>query len=373
MTMQIRKAERRKAKLRLGISAPSGAGKTFSSLLIASGIGPKVGIIDTENNSADLFALNKEIVAALPNGYDTIVLAPPYDPARYLEAIQTFEDAKYDVIIIDSLSHAWAGVGGLLDKQGKEADKTGNSYTAWRKVTPQHNALVDKIIQSPSHIIANMRAKTEYVQEKNEQGKTVVRKVGMSPIMRDGIEYEMTVFGEMDQQHNFQASKDRTGLFGDRFFVPSKKTGQELLAWLNSGAEALPEPKPPTIEEKLGDEIPSFDGSPTKQPALEQRAKEMGRAIDTAASEEHLNSEVLIYVKTMDEMAHDKPEWHAKMLEKIHGRREAILAAKTKKRAGRKSDEPVATDDMPSDPLPESMQPEKSQAELVTEQLKGAA
>lgn len=362
MTMQIRKAERRKAKLRLGISAPSGAGKTFSSLLIASGIGPKVGIIDTENNSADLFALNKEIVAALPNGYDTIVLAPPYDPARYLEAIQTFEDAKYDVIIIDSLSHAWAGVGGLLDKQGKEADKTGNSYTAWRKVTPQHNALVDKIIQSPSHIIANMRAKTEYVQEKNEQGKTVVRKVGMSPIMRDGIEYEMTVFGEMDQQHNFQASKDRTGLFGDRFFVPSKKTGQELLAWLNSGAEALPEPKPPTVEEKLGDEIPTFD----KPPSLEVRAKEMGHAIDTAESEEHLNSEVLTYVKTMDEMAREKPEWHAKMLEKIHARREAIINAKPKKPRTKREPDVADTTELNDD------LPPMTDAERVAEQLKGA-
>lgn len=373
MTMQIRKAERRRAKLRLGIAAPSGAGKTFSSLLIASGIGPKVGIIDTENSSADLFASNKDIVAALPEGYDTINLAPPYDPARYLEAIQTFENAKYDVIIIDSLSHAWAGVGGSLDKQGKEADKTGNSYTAWRKVTPQHNALVDKIIQSPSHIIACIRAKTEYVQEKNEHGKTVVRKVGMAPVFRDGFEYEMTVFGEMDQAHNFQASKDRTGLFGDRFFIPSKKTGEELLAWLNSGAEALPPPKPPAPSDVLqGDSIPEF---PAEQPSLEQRAKEMGRAIDQAGSEEHLNHEVLFYVKTMDEMARDKPEWHAKMLEKIHARREAILAsAKPKKlRTKREPD----TSDMDQG-LPESMRDDlstagKSQAQLVEDALKGVS
>lgn len=235
--MEIRKATRKKAKLRLGISAPTGAGKTYSSLLIASGIGQKVGLIDTENGSGDLYAEDKEIKAALPGGYDIINMAAPYDPSKYLLAIEAFEKENYDVIIIDSLSHAWSGAGGLLDKQGKETDRTGNSYTAWRKITPQHNSLVDKIIQSPCHVIACLRAKTEYVQEKNEQGKTVVRKVGLAPVMRDGIEYEFTVFGELDQTHTFHASKDRTGTFGDTYQIPSKAMGEDLLRWLNSGEE----------------------------------------------------------------------------------------------------------------------------------------
>lgn len=238
--MQIRKATRKKAKLRLGISAPTGAGKTYSSLLIASGIGPKVGLIDTENGSGDLYAEDKKIKEALPEGYDIINIQAPYDPAKYLEAIKAFENAGYDVIIIDSLSHAWAGAGGLLDKQGKEADRGGNSYTAWRKITPQHNALVDAIIQSPCHVIVCLRAKTEYVQEKNDQGKTIVRKVGLAPVMRDGIEYEFTVFGELDQSHTFHASKDRTGTFGDTYQIPSKEMGQHLSNWLNSGEEVKP-------------------------------------------------------------------------------------------------------------------------------------
>lgn len=235
--MQIRKATRKKAKLRLGISAPTGAGKTYSALLIASGIGPKVGLIDTENGSGDLYAEDTKIKAALPMGYDIITLSAPYDPKKYIEAISAFEADGYDCIIVDSLSHAWAGAGGLLDKQGKESDRTGNSYTAWRKITPQHTELVDKLIQSSSHIIVTLRAKTEYVQEKNEQGKTVVRKVGLAPVMRDGIEYEFTVFGELDQGHNFQASKDRTGTFGDIFQVPTRAMGERLLSWLNSGEE----------------------------------------------------------------------------------------------------------------------------------------
>lgn len=339
MVMQIRKAERRKAKLRLGISAPTGAGKTYSSLLIASGIGPKVGLIDTENGSGDLYADDKTIRAALPNGYDIINISAPFDPAKYLDAIQAFEDAKYDVIIIDSLSHAWAGVGGFLDKQGKEADKTGNSYTAWRKITPQHNALVDKLIQSPSHIIANMRAKTEYVQEKNEQGKTVVKKVGMAPVMRDGIEYEFTVFGEIDQSHNFQASKDRTGLFGDNYFVPSKKTGESLLAWLNSGADVLP----------------------TEAPLLDQ-AKTYAELLKGAESLEALDEEVKSHTVVMGRVAKEETALHKRLLEIIADKR-AFFA----KQAESKKKSPA--DDL-NDEIPDFS---GTQANAVEQALKGVA
>ena len=127
--MEIRKATRKKAKLRLGLVAPSGAGKTYSALQLAFGLGGKVGMIDTEHGSGDLYANIGE--------YDIINLDAPYTIAKYRSAIKAFEDAGYSSIIIDSLSHAWAGEGGLLDKQGKIADSgKGNSYTAWRTITP---------------------------------------------------------------------------------------------------------------------------------------------------------------------------------------------------------------------------------------------
>lgn len=289
--MQIRKAERKKAKLRLGLSAPTGAGKTFSSLLIASGIGPKVGMIDTENGSGDLYAENDKIISALPDGYDIINIDAPYDPQKYIDAMNAFESAGYDVIIIDSLTHAWAGSGGLLDKQGKEADRTNNTWTAWRKVTPQHNALVDKILQSPCHIIATMRAKTEHVQEKNDQGKTVVRKIGMSPIMRDGIEYEFTVFGELDQDHNFQASKDRTSILGNSFYNPDQKFGKMLKSWLELGKE--PEKK------------------------LDQLALEFSQALQIVPDAELLEKCVKDNALVMSRMANEMPTSHAKASSKI--------------------------------------------------------
>lgn len=226
--MQIRKAERKKAKLRLGIAAPSGAGKTYSALLLAFGIGGKVGLIDTEHGSGDLYAHLGD--------YDVIGIEAPYTVAKYTAAIRAFEEAGYQTIIIDSLSHAWAGDGGLLDKQGKMADRGTNSFAAWRTITPEHNALVDAILQSPCHIIATMRAKQEYVLETNDKGKQQPKKVGMAPVQREGMEYEFTVMLDVDMHHVASASKDRTSLFDGRFFKVSQDTGKELREWLETGA-----------------------------------------------------------------------------------------------------------------------------------------
>jgi hypothetical protein len=231
-TFEIHRATKRRAKLRLGMSGPAGSGKTYSALQIASGLGGRIGMIDTEHGSGDLYA------DLLPEGYDVLSLTPPYTPARYIEAIHALEDIGVSTIIIDSLTHAWSGEGGSLDRQGKIADKSGNSWQAWRQVTPEHNALVEALLQSRCHIIATMRAKTEYVQEKDDRtGKQVVRKIGLAPIMRDGIEYEFTTFFELDGQHMAYAGKDRTRLFDGEIFRPDAETGRKLAAWLNSGAE----------------------------------------------------------------------------------------------------------------------------------------
>lgn len=227
--MEIRKAERKKAKLRLGIAAPSGAGKTYSALLLAFGIGGKVGLIDTEHGSGDLYAHLGE--------YDIISIEAPYSVQKYTQAIKAFEEAGYNTIIIDSLTHAWAGDGGLLDKQGKMADRGTNSFAAWRTITPEHNALVDSMLRSPCHIIATMRAKQEYVLETNDKGKQQPKKVGLAPVQREGMEYEFTVMLDIDMNHVANASKDRTSLFDGQYFKIDKSTGEHLLEWLETGSE----------------------------------------------------------------------------------------------------------------------------------------
>ncbi len=262
MTIQIRKASRKKARLRLGLSAPSGAGKTLGSLLLAYGIirdehpnateeevWDKIGIIDTEEGSGELYVGVTKYGVTIGE-YRYVRLSAPFTAAKYLEAQRALEAAKTEFIIHDSLTHAWSGSGGLLEKQGKltDADPKKNSYTAWRHITPEHNALVDAILQSPAHIAATMRSKVEYAMETNMNGKQQVRKLGMAPIQREGMEYEFTVFFDIDSNSYATATKDRTDLFSTvnatgtvekRTFIINPALGKELSAWLNTGLESL--------------------------------------------------------------------------------------------------------------------------------------
>lgn len=241
----FQKAERKRAKLRLGICGTSGSGKTFSALLIAKGLGKKIAVVDTENHSAELYA-GKE---GMPE-YDVCLLSPPYETEKYITAINEAEKAGYDVIILDSISHAWAGEGGLLDQQGKIADSgRGNSYTAWRNVTPKHNKFIEKMLSCNLHLIATMRSKTEYALQTNDKGKQEPKKIGMAPIQREGMDFEFTTVLDMDASHNAIPSKDRTGLFDGKIFIPSSATGEALKNWLETGIEA---PK------EIKDDVPNF-------------------------------------------------------------------------------------------------------------------
>jgi hypothetical protein len=219
-----RPAQRSATKLRLALDGITGAGKTFSALLIAFGLGQKVCVIDTENNSADLYAhLGK---------YDVIPLKAPWTAERYLKAIKSAESRGYDVIIIDSFSHAWAMAGGMLDRQNIAAKKSGNSYTAWRDVTPMHDALVEAILQSNAHMIVTMRSKMGYTMDTGLDGKTSIKKLGLAPIQRDGVEYEFTIVFDIGQDHMATVSKDRTSMFDGTIFIPTVETGQKLKKWL---------------------------------------------------------------------------------------------------------------------------------------------
>jgi hypothetical protein len=171
--------------------------------------------------------------------FDVLVITPPYETEKYIKAIEEAEAQGYDVIILDSISHAWAGEGGLLDQQGKIADSgRGNSYTAWRNVTPKHNKFIEKMLSCNLHLIATMRSKTEYALATNDQGKQQPKKMGLAPVQREGMDYEFTVVFDIDTNHNATPSKDRTSLFDGKIFLPSEKTGKALLDWLESGVEA---------------------------------------------------------------------------------------------------------------------------------------
>ena len=230
-------AQRRKAKMRLAMDGPSGAGKTFSALLVAKGLArgdlSKVALIDTERGSGSLYC---DL-----GPYATVEMHPPFSPKKFMDALDAAADEGFDVVVIDSLSHAWAGEGGVLDYVDNVAktQTKGNSFTAWKAGTKVQNELIDHILACPLHVIATMRTKMEWVIEENEQGKKVPRKIGMAVKQRDDVEFEFTTYMNLSREnHVATASKDRTGLFDDRLEVPTEKMGAELLAWLESGTEA---------------------------------------------------------------------------------------------------------------------------------------
>jgi len=271
--MQFVRATKKQLKARVAIDGPSGAGKTYTALVLATalaGANGKIAVIDTERGSAKLYSDKF--------GFDVLELQE-FSPVLYTQAIETAEHAGYQVVVIDSLTHAWEGEGGALDLVDKAAARVqGNSYVAWRDVTPLHRKMVDTILQSNCHIVATMRSKMDYVQERDEQkGKTIIRKVGMAPIQRQGIEYEFTIVGDMDIDHHFVVSKSRCDLMADKVFTkPTAKDFEPFVKWLDSGdvspkVEYKPaEPKPAPKDEKPatpyhtegGDQVSSQANSP---------------------------------------------------------------------------------------------------------------
>jgi hypothetical protein len=225
--MELRTAQRKRARIRLGLNGPSGSGKTYSALLLAYGLTgdwSKIAVIDSEQGSSDLYQHL--------GSYNVLTLSRPFPPERYIDAIGICEKAGMEVIIIDSISHEWEGVGGILDIHG---NMPGNSFTNWAKLTPRHNAFIQRILLSPAHIISTMRVKQDYVlSERN--GKMVPEKVGLKGITRDGTDYELTLVFDLDIKHSATASKDRTGLFVDRPpFVISPETGNIIKEWCSRG------------------------------------------------------------------------------------------------------------------------------------------
>ena len=235
----FQKAVKHEANLRLAIAGPSGSGKTYSSLKLASELanGHSIALVDTEHGSAEKYA---DIF-----NFDTLALAPPYHPDRFVDLIQTAGRNDYGILILDSLSHAWNGTGGLLEIVDQIAArmKTTNTFMAWKDATPIQNRLVEAIVSAPLHIIATMRSKQEYVidqVEKNGCTISVPRKVGMAPVQRDSFEYEFDIFVEMDMDNNAIVTKTRCPAIAGKLFPKlGSDLAETLQDWLR-GAPATP-------------------------------------------------------------------------------------------------------------------------------------
>lgn len=241
---QIKKAKREKISVKVALMAPSGGGKTYGALRLATGMakeieketGKKAKILmgNTEQKRGYYYADEFD--------YDIVDIDPPHNPEKYVELINFAEEQEYDILIIDSSSHEWEGKGGCLDLQ----TQAGGNYQAWSKVTPRHQKFIDAIAESRIHIIATMRGKDQYEATKDEKtGKMSVQKLGVGAKQRDGFEYEFTCTFLIDQKTNTsEVQKDNSHLFENKgAFILSEKDGEALIKWANSGEEPKDEPK----------------------------------------------------------------------------------------------------------------------------------
>lgn len=267
MAMTFQKATKRDSRLRLAITGPSGSGKTYSALRIATGLGKRIAVIDTERGSASKYSDEFEFDAGTLDSYS---------PEAYVEAIHAAEAAGYDVLIIDSLSHAWVGKDGALEQVDRAAKRSqsGNSFNAWRDVTPRHHAMVDAILQCRVHVIATMRSKTEYIVEQGSNGKTAPRKVGLAPVQRDGMEYEFDVVGDMNLEHEMIITKSRCQALADKIIPkPGVDVAATLAQWLSG--DAFPEL---AEMDALGAQV--YAGT------WEQKRRELAKAITKGATDD---------------------------------------------------------------------------------------
>lgn len=287
----FKKATRKQAKIKLAVTGASGSGKTFSSLRLAKGLanGGKVAVIDTENGSASLYSDRFD--------FDTLDLSPPFTHDKFISAIKAAEDASYEVLVIDSASHIWEGI---LEYKSKLDARGGNSYTNWADAGNKFKGILDAVLQSKIHVICCLRSKMDHVIDKDNNGRATIKKVGMAPIMRDGIEYEFTTVFDCDMSHQASASKDRTGMFTDKIFQITEDTGSSIAQWLSTG-EAAPEPvaaptsSPFDAKDDLIDQIVAHPQSGEHVPVL---LSKLNKELITDCNEKEL-SRILNYLNKL--------------------------------------------------------------------------
>jgi len=241
--IEFKRATREQAKARIALQGPSGSGKTFTALAIATGLageGGRIAVIDSEHGSASKYANLFE--------FDTLCLSDlgEYDPRLYVQAIEAAEQAGYDVVVIDSLSHAWDGAGGVLEQVDKAAARNrGNTWAAWSEGTPLHRRLIEAITGCSAHVVATMRVKTAWETVQNG-GKSTPQKIGLAPVQRDGMDYEFDVVAELDLQHRMLVTKTRySELDNKQFDLPGVRVGETIRETLTQGVPPAPRMAPP--------------------------------------------------------------------------------------------------------------------------------
>ncbi|ARG91433.1 ATP-binding protein [Mycobacterium kansasii] len=221
---------------RIALSGPSGSGKTYTALALATALSDKVAVVDTERGSASKYV-------GL-NGWQFDTTTPDrFSPKSLVDLLGEAAGAEYGCVVIDSLSHYWMGVDGMLEQADRHAVR-GNTFAGWKEVRPDERRMIDALVSYPGHVVVTMRSKTEYVIEENDKGKKTPRKVGMKPEQREGIEYEFDVVGDLDHDNTLTIVKSRIHTLAKAVIpLPGEDLAVEIRDWLSDGA------KVPTVAE----------------------------------------------------------------------------------------------------------------------------
>lgn len=260
-------ATRTSTKARIALCGPSGSGKTWTALTLAHALGERIAVIDTERGSASKYAgVNKW-------KFDTV--APgKFSPEALTGLLSEAGQEGFDVLVLDSWSHYWMGVDGMLEQVDKRA-RNGNNFSGWKEVRPDERRMIDALISYPGHVIATLRVKTEYVIEENDRGKKVPRKIGLKPEQREGVEYEFDLVGDLDHENTLTVTKSRIpDLTRAVIREPDADLGKTIRSWLEDG-ESVPDAR------ELREQAMSEDIRLDDLVALAAQARKLG--IDHAA------------------------------------------------------------------------------------------
>ncbi len=283
MDFQFIEATRDQLWLRMALSGVSGGGKTFTALALMSfllGDGPspdmtkRIAVIDSERGSSRRYAKGRPF-------WFSVLELQSFSPETYVEAIKAAHRAGFEGLVIDSLSHEWAGTDGALEQVDKVARRSTSksSFSAWGDVTPRHNAVIDTIMSSPLHVIGTMRAKQAYdASEKDERGKTIIKKLGLEPVQRSGVEFEFDIIGEMDVDNTMRVTKSRcVELAGKDFRRPGRELAEKIRGWLLDGDAPAQVKAPAAPASKPAERMPT--------PAIAEAAREVaGASLPLAAT-----------------------------------------------------------------------------------------
>lgn len=242
---KVETASREKLHGAIALVGPSGSGKTVSGLRIAHGIvktkypdkddafiWSKIGVADTEHKRSKIYA-DMTFDDFKIGKFKHINFEAPFSPSRYKGAVEALKKEGCEVILIDSISHAWEGMGGLLDMQ----QEAGGTFQAWKKIKPDIQDFIRTLTQSDVHIIATIRTKQDFAVETTELGKTQIKKVGLKPIQKDDLEYEFQIVFSVDMEHHATPSKDNSNMFDGKTFKITEEVGEKIYQWLEEGID----------------------------------------------------------------------------------------------------------------------------------------